>query len=430
MKFVSSLAILLVSASCALSIEITGKVICGYQGWFRTPDDGSGNGWHHYANRRTFEPGTATIDLWPDVSELPEDARVDTGFKHADDSVAQVFSSSSEAVVKMHFRWMREYGIDGVFIQRFGVIARNERTRAPMDKVLTHAIAEAATTERAWGIMYDLSGLRPGNTDVITEDWLRLKRDHSTGDLEKHPTYLEFKGKPLVALWGFGFSDRAPMWEDWRQLVSFFKDEQGCAVMLGIPTYWRETERDAHASPELHEILKQADIISPWTVGRYNSPQTARRHIEGVVTGDLEWTAEYDLGYMPVSFPGFSWQNLMRTRGTDAELNAIPRMKGRFLWSQLEGYHAAGATMLYVAMFDELDEGTAIMKWSNNPPVGENRFITEPDVPNDRYLKLTGMAGRLLRGKAIDDNNEVPFPDEFSNESTSGTVGRLDSNDL
>ena len=402
MKFVSSLAILLVSASCALSIEITGKVICGYQGWFRTPDDGSGNGWHHYANHRTFEPGTATIDLWPDVSELPEDARVDTGFKHADGSVAQVFSSSSEAVVKMHFRWMREYGIDGVFIQRFGVIARNERTRAPMDKMLTHAIAEAAEPRNGRGESCTTSAdCAPATPTSSPRTGCASRRDHSTGDLEKHPTYLEFKGKPLVALWGFGFSDRAPMWEDWRRLVSFFKDEQGCAVMLGIPTYWREMERDAHASPELYEILKQVDIISPWTVGRYNSPQAARRHIEGVVTGDLKWTAENDIGYMPVSFPGFSWQNLMRTRGTDAELNAIPRMKGRFLWSQLEGYHAAGATMLYVAMFDELDEGTAIMKWSNNPPVGENRFLTEPDVPNDRYLKLTGLAGKLLRGEEV-----------------------------
>jgi hypothetical protein len=47
--------------------------------------------------------------------------------------------------------------------------------------------------------------------------------------------------------------------------------------------------------------------------------------------------------------------------------------------------------MLYVAMFDELDEGTAIMKTSNQPPGGgDSPFVSEPGVPPDRYLHLTG----------------------------------------
>jgi hypothetical protein len=56
--------------------------------------------------------------------------------------------------------------------------------------------------------------------------------------------------------------------------------------------------------------------------------------------------------------------------------------------------------MIYQAMFDEINEGTAIFKCSNDPPVGESRFVTYEGLPSDHYLWLTGMGGKLLRGAA------------------------------
>ena len=63
--------------------------------------------------------------------------------------------------------------------------------------------------------------------------------------------------------------------------------------------------------------------------------------------------------------------------------------------------------MIYQAMFDEVDEGTAIFKCSNNPPVGQSTFVTCEGLPSDFYLKLVGQAGRLLR-EEIPVRNEVP----------------------
>src|SRR5439155_21494060 len=87
---------------------LTGKVMAGYQGWFTAEGDGAGAGWRHYSKRGQFRPGSCNIDLWPDVSELDEDEKFATPFKHADGQTAYVFSSHQRKTVLRHFRWMQE----------------------------------------------------------------------------------------------------------------------------------------------------------------------------------------------------------------------------------------------------------------------------------------------------------------------------------
>lgn len=107
------------------------------------------------------------------------------------------------------------------------------------------------------------------------------------------------------------------------------------------------------------------------------------------------------MDFLPVAFPGFSWHNLK----PQDPLDRIPRLKGGFLWSQFTGAKKAGASMIYVAMFDEVDEGTAIFKCTNEPPVGPNPFLIFEGLPSDHYLWLIGEGGRLLRGeRAMQDS--------------------------
>jgi hypothetical protein len=78
----------------------------------------------------------------------------------------------------------------------------------------------------------------------------------------------------------------------------------------------------------------------------------------------------------------------------------MPRMKGEFLWSQFVAAKRAGASMVYVAMFDEVDEGTAIFKSTNDTPVSDtSKFLTYEGLPSDFYLRLTGQGAKLLRGE-------------------------------
>lgn len=375
---------------------MTGKVLCGYQGWFAAEGDGAGRGFYHWQGRRGFQPGSCTIDMWPDMTEMDADERYPTPFRHADGRVAEVFSSFNRKTVLRHFAWMKQYGLDGVFVQRFAVEVFNPRGLRHFNVVLNHCREGANLHGRVYAVMYDLSGMGPGQMGRVMEDWrLLVQRMRITRD----PAYLHHRGKPVVAVWGLGFNDgRRYTLAEGLELVRFLKTDPeagGCTVLLGVPTGWRTLDQDCVNDPLMHELIKAGDIISPWTVGRYADLAGVKRHATRRWRPDLEWCRAQDKDYLPVVFPGFSWHNMR----TNSPLNQIPRLGGRFLWAQYVELKQAGATMVYQAMFDEVDEGTAIFKVTNDPPVGASPFVTYEGLPSDFYLRLVGAAGRMLRGE-------------------------------
>lgn len=395
------------SAAAAQSVDtstLVGKVMCGYQGWFNSEGDGAERGWVHWTKRGGAPgPGNAKVDLWPDVSELGAEERFATGFTNASGMPFEVFSSYKQATVLRHFEWMREYAIDGAFVQRFIVDLQSPAGAGHVNAVLGHCREGAKRSGRTFAVMYDLSGLGSNRMAQVIHDWRVLRNTMRVTD---DAAYLKHRGRPLVAVWGVGFNDgRRYTLSECRELVEFLKRD-GCSVMLGVPTYWRELKNDALPDAQLHDIVRLADVVSPWTVGRYRSPEEVVRHGGRVLGPDLEWCAAAKVDYLPVVFPGFSWHNL-----NGGPLDEIPRRKGEFLWSQFTAARRAGARSVYVAMFDEVDEGTAIFKCTNDVPLDDRtRFVTYEGLPSDYYLRLTGAGARLIRG-------EIPpgesLPDEM-----------------
>jgi hypothetical protein len=371
---------------------LKGKVMCGYQGWFNCPGDGADLGWTHWTRDRSQPPsaGNLTVDLWPDVSELSPEERYPTQLHYPDGRLAEAFSSANPKTVMRHFEWMRDYGIDGIFLQRFANGLDRGRLQAHKDRVLESTRQAAQRTGRVYAVMYDLSGLRAGQVDRVRLDWQRLsEQQRVTAD----PNYLHHQGRPVVTVWGVGFSDgRDYTLGECLKLVNDLK-AAGCTVMLGVPSWWRTGIRDAVDDPMLQEIIGRADIVSPWTVGRYRTPEEASRHAETVWSADLQWCRDRELDFLPVLFPGFSWHNLY-----GRELDEIPRRKGDFLWSQVQAAKRTGCEMLYVAMFDEVDEATAIFKCTSQPPTADGvRLLDLEGLPSDFYLNMVGRAGRYLR---------------------------------
>ena len=370
--------------------SIRNLVMAGYQGWFNTPEDGAGLGWKHFEKEKEFKPGKCTIDLWPDVSEYEK--TYETAFKLPDETPAKVFSSYDASTTDLHFKWMKQYGIDGVFMQRFVVSIRNQKGNDNYNKILNNAVLSAEKYDRAICLMYDLSGMEAGEEDILIRDWKELCEKYKLVSRNNNH-YVYHHGKPLVAVWGIGFNDRRKYgYEQVKKIIDFLKSE-GCSILVGVPTHWRTLTIDAVSDTRLLELVKQADIVHPWLVGRFDNHtyEPYRKSIEE----DIKWCKANGKDYMPVLFPGFSWHNMKK----DAPQNMIPRLGGRFFWKQVKGAVDAGAESLYLAMFDEIDEGTAFFKCTNTPPVGESSFITYEGEAPDHYLWLAGEAAKYLRGE-------------------------------
>jgi len=384
-----------------------GLVMCGYQGWFRAEGDEANSDWGHYGRGGKFDPEHLTIDIWPDVSEYEK--TYETEFINADGSKARVFSSVDESTTDLHFKWMKEYGIDGVFMQRFYGVTRRRGKRKSQDRILYNAFKASQKYERAIAVMYDLSGLRAGKEDCqnVVEDWKYLVDDLKVKNFGEKQTYLHHNYKPLVTIWGVGFPDRSYDIKKIKldKLIDFLKNDPdygGCSVMLGVPTYFRELNKDCLPEPYLHELIDSVDIVLPWMVQRFTPlVHKPMDYIRDHVTADIKWTKERGVDYVPIVYPGFSWRNLSLKNKDLARYTAygaIPRLGGRFYWDQMATMVQAGAKMLYVAMFDEIDEGTAIFKISDTPPNSDKaHFIANDGMPSDHYLWLTGMGAKMLR---------------------------------
>ncbi|MFW5787999.1 MAG: xylosidase, partial [Halanaerobiales bacterium] len=108
--------------------------------------------------------------------------------------------------------------------------------------------------------------------------------------------------------------------------------------------------------------------------------------------------------------PGFSWYNW-----NDGSKNEIPRRGGQHLWEQV--YYSADLEFdaMYVAMFDEYDEATAIAKAAEDDSMtpGNQYFLTLNEdgieMSSDFYLRLTGAAGKMIKGEKA-ATYEVPIP--------------------
>lgn len=390
------------------------KVLIGYQGWFTCPSDGSGR-WTHWS-RGVPAPDTLTVELYPDVSELGADELCEIPGMTIGDKPAYLFSSRNAKTVSRHFQWMKQYGLDGVLVQRF--VGEIRRKQQDGDVVLKNIMNAAAESGRTFAIEYDISG---GNSttfaQTIEDDWKYLiDQVHVTA----HPNYQRHNSKPVVSVWGMGLSDGdAHPPSDPKvalTIIRWFQSEAPAqyraTYMGGTPAHWSTLTADSRSDPEWASVYAAMDIVQPWNVGRYGTLAAADQWKDDVIAADLKKAAANHQLYMPVVFPGFSWHNLKRT----AKENQIPRLAGEFFWRQAYNAKMAGATALKIAMFDEVDEGTAILKAvpHRNQAPDQGYWLTldadGKDLPNDWYLRLAGEITRMFHGD-VKPNSRLPLVD-------------------
>ncbi len=381
---------------------LTGKFMCGYQGWFQCPGDGSGGGWFHWFHNQDPSYSQLKCDVFPDLTEFLPSELYATNMKYPDGSPVKLFSSYKVNTELMHFRWMKENNIDGVWIQRFGPkhVGWNDFT----NKVLLNCKQAAEANGRVFTVMYDITGANNGTLfNDLTSDWKYLV---DTFKVTASSRYLKHKGKPLVSVWGYGFDDRSITPDVALKILNWFHTDADAkyqaTVMVGVvsngATHWR-TLGEPWAS-----TIRSADVISPWFVGSFGDASGADNFKTNRIVPDIAECKKLGIDYLPVVFPGFSWANMTRGSATPGPQNQIPRKGGTFYWEQIYNAVSAGATMLYGAMFDEVDEGTAILKACPKKSLAPADWWLTLDadgynLPSDWYLRLAGEAGRLLKNQ-------------------------------
>jgi hypothetical protein len=348
------------------------------------------------------------IDLWPDVTELGPDELCDTGLKLPSGRPAYLFSSENPKSVLRHFRWMRENDIDGVALQRFLHDSMEPNTNERLLTVTRNVRAAAERTGVGFFVMYDISGANAATAaDAIARDWQQFVVGQK---ILESPAYIRHRGKPVIGIWGLGLKDRPESAEQAMAIIRSFRDRD-VTLMGGVPAHWRTLDGDSRPDPGWGEVYRSFDIVSPWTPGRYASIEAARKFAVDVQAGDLAETRRRGQDYMPVIFPGYSGYNLHKGQ---SPLDQIPRDCGAFYLAQAEIELKLGASMIYTAMFDEVNEGIAIFKIVRRQeelPAGVAMLAPDDQrcgTNSDYYLKSAKDVSEALRRQSTSNGNRPP----------------------
>ncbi len=367
--------------------DVVGKVTVGYQGWFSARGDGSPvNSWGHN-----------NLEMWPDTREYSN--TYPTTLTLSNGEPARMFSSYDDQVVRTHFRWMAQSGIDCAALQRFANELRpGSSIKAQRDGMALKVMNAAQATGRKFYLMYDTSGW---GLRGLKEDWTNSMLN--TLHLTSSPAYAKQNGKPVVCIYGMGYTRWPATADAALDMVNWFKS-QGCYIIGSVPGQWRSGNGDSQ--PSFTNVYAAFDMISAWGVGRRMDNRYAPW-----IKGDRDFCLAHNIDYQPCIFPGTSFFNSNGSRK-----NLIPRLHGDFLWFQFATLRSFDVGTVYIAMFDELNEATPIFKVAEDASMmPTNKWMLPLDadgvhVSSDYYLRLVKNGGQMIKGQTpYQATNTTPF---------------------
>ena len=375
---------------------LVGKVMTGYQGWFATPNDLGDDGWNHWGRSSSVAPSPTeiTVDMWPWMNEYQPNRIYRAGEMNLqDDRPAYVFSSRDPETVQRHFRWMRKHDIDGAYLQRF--VSRNSSGYYGASEFVLDNVRKAANKEgRVWAIEYDVSSMANDSNpfEVITNDWNYLVNE--VGILDD-PRYVHENGKPVLFIWGFSVPGREGLDLTEANAILDWFNTKGLYLIGGVHSSWE-------SNTGWYGHYQKYDQLLAWMERDLGDLNSQRTRLNG-----------WGMKILPHAWPGFSWHNLKQLV-PDAQYT--PRAGGDFYWDRLYNAVSCGADQIFLGMFDEYDEGTAIMPMSDNHPDPHSawgKYIDNEGRDPFWYLQLSAAGKEMLNGfrplsTATPSTNAVP----------------------
>ena len=352
------------------SSTIKNKVFAGYQGWADTSH------WKHWFVDDKPDTSHYHFEMVPTMDEYPEHSKRTTSVKYTTGKTLSLYDNTASGVVDLHFKWMQDYGLDGILLSRFSASGHD-------NKILSQVDAAADKYGRIYGVEWDI-GQR---TDTHWDDKIKEDYQKTVKNYIHNSRYIKEKGKPVVAIFGIGCNAHEFATPSVAKALIQWLQGNGLYVIGIGPFDWRTGK----SSKSFEAVFSQFDAVMPWSVGTYNgAAKFAHQHTR--LAADAQLTSSRGQDYSPIAFPGYSYGSVYKER-----FNLFKRNGGTFFQSQID-YHLQlkGATFFYVAMFDEVQEGTAIYKFAANTEEsceGAQWVTADIDgvkVPGDHYITMAG----------------------------------------
>lgn len=391
----------------------------GYQGWHFAQGDGRINAddWVHW-----FEGGIPDAvhihgDMWPDLREYDQDKLYETQMIYPNGETAGLYSCYDYSTIDLHVKWMKEYGIKGCAVQRFTSSIDKANKLEQGDKKLRDFMTACEKYGVKFWIMHDSGKGDDKEYERITNDWKHLVEDL---DVLQSPAYTWQNGLPVYGLWGLGVSTRGWTPEQAADLIDFYhngEEKYRTYICGGVPVIWRTNPPEGWKT-----VFDSLDMISPWRT-IFNNPDKFKSRMQA----DLDYCNQMGIDYNPVVSPGASTKHL---RDSDAMRNWKPRNGGHFLWKQAYEVCKMNSKFMYVAMFDEVDEGTAMYKLVETPdnlPVGADQVPLNEDgykLPSDWYLQVGTEIQKMIEGSTA-LTPTLPLTPEMTGVNDSKSIGAL-----
>jgi hypothetical protein len=383
------------------------KVFAAYQGWFHCPGGpGPESDWFHWTYISQLPPtqDNVSVPSYPITDEYPASARCPVPGLTVNGQQAYFFSSLDPGTAQTHFRWMREYGIDGAMMQRF--VGSLDEIYAENDVVLKNAMQAAGDNGRSFFIEYDVSGDFENTTDQagedaifnrITSDWQHLVNDLHLTD---NAMYQHQAGRPVVSFWGIAQGGSDVTWQMKPALAiriaDWFHNVAHATIEAGVGNGYLDLTAYANVIPKF-------DIIQPWNVGVYDDDMLASYKQTRTVP-HVAATAALGQIYMPTIIPSSFGRD--RANGNEAIEGTAKSLGGKFFWDQAYMNRSAGVRTVKIAMFDEVGEGTAIIKLAANASQAPSQYpwltldVDGDKLPTDWNLRVAHEIVSVFHGTA------------------------------
>lgn len=407
--------------------DLDNGIFWGYQAWHLTPGDGrtvQSAEWYHWFD--DVKTGNILgVDMYPEMSEYA--VTHPTNLKYPDGSTATLYSAFDYETVDLHIKWMKDYGIKGCFLQRQNANITSGFQLEFRDEVTRHVIKACEKYGVKFCMMPCNNDKNTGGqqmVDKLVNDW-----KHCVDSLKvlESPMYMKQNNKPVIGFWGLGFDNRPMLASEAHVILDFFQNKDGNSaeyevyVMGGVPISWRTSPKEGGWD----EVFLRLDMVSPWrTIFATQDDEVSitTNNIDRM-RADIDYCQANEIDYAPVVSPGASTAT---QHDNPDSFNWKKRSGGQFLWNQVYQVCKAYADkdvetrFIYGAMYDEVDEGTAIYKMATNnneaPAGGKYEVCTLDEdgynLPSDWYLRIAGEAQKMLEGSlglsktmSIDPNN-------------------------